>query len=109
MEEGRDWGKMEEGSERWKARGKRGNGKEGYGKDTGEGCEMWRGQGGEGGWNIGYEGEANILTVWDAAAIDDQNQREEKIAEQMKLVDEIRRRKEEIRKDGVSGVPGGSL
>ena len=49
------------------------------------------------------------VIVWEAAAADERSQRDGKIAEQMKLVDEIRRRKEEIRKSGQSGVPGGSL
>ncbi|CAG8979599.1 hypothetical protein HYALB_00012226 [Hymenoscyphus albidus] len=47
--------------------------------------------------------------VWEAAAIDEDSKREGKLKEQMKLVEEIRRRKEEMRKDGHRGVPGGSL
>ncbi|EHL00986.1 putative Assembly factor cbp4 [Glarea lozoyensis 74030] len=47
--------------------------------------------------------------IWEAAAEDERNQRDGKIAEQVKLVEEIRRRKEEIRKSGTSDIPGSSL
>jgi hypothetical protein len=49
------------------------------------------------------------LVVWEAAAEDERRQRDGKIAEQVKLVEEIRRRKEEIRKSGTSDIPGSSL
>jgi len=43
-----------------------------------------------------------------AAAEDERNQKDGKIREQEKLIDEIRRRKEAM-KGEVKGVPGGSL
>jgi hypothetical protein len=52
---------------------------------------------------------ANDIVVWEAAAEDERRQKDGKIAEQVKLVDEIRRRKEEIRKTGTSDIPGSSL
>lgn len=50
-----------------------------------------------------------MMIVWEAAAADEKKMREGKIAEQAKLVEEMRARKEEIRKSGQSLVPGGSL
>jgi len=47
--------------------------------------------------------------VWEAAAIAEKANKEGKIAEQVKLSEEIRKRKEEMRRDGYKGVPGGSL
>jgi hypothetical protein len=52
---------------------------------------------------------ANDFLVWEAAAEDERNQKDGKIAEQVKLVEEIRRRKEEIRKTGTKDIPGSSL
>jgi hypothetical protein len=52
---------------------------------------------------------ADCWVVWEAAAADERKTRDGKIAEQAKLVEEIRARKEEIRKAGSSPVPGGSL
>jgi len=50
-----------------------------------------------------------LWIVWEAAAADERRSRDGKIAEQAKLVEEIRARKEEIRKAGSSPEPGGSL
>ncbi|KUJ23395.1 CBP4-domain-containing protein [Mollisia scopiformis] len=47
--------------------------------------------------------------IWEAAADDEKTTRDGKIAEQVRISEEIRARKEEIRKAGISGVPGGSL
>jgi len=47
--------------------------------------------------------------VWEAAADAEREARDSKIAEQAKLMKEMRARKEEMRKDGVKMVPGGSL
>jgi len=47
--------------------------------------------------------------VWEAAADAEREARESKITEQAKLMKEMRERKEEMRKDGVKMVPGGSL
>lgn len=52
---------------------------------------------------------ADCAIVWEEAAADEQRMREGKIAEQAKLMEEIRARKEEIRKLGQSPVPGRSL
>jgi hypothetical protein len=52
---------------------------------------------------------ADSMTVWYAAAEDENRMREGKIAEQAKLMEDMRARKEEIRKSGQSLVPGGSL
>jgi hypothetical protein len=49
------------------------------------------------------------VIVWEAAAEDEKRMRDGKIAEQAKLMEEMRARKEEIRKSGQSLVPGGSL
>ncbi|KAL3426546.1 cbp4 domain-containing protein [Phlyctema vagabunda] len=46
--------------------------------------------------------------IWEAAARAEQKSRDGKIAEQAKLVDEMRARKEEMRKEQ-NLVPGGSL
>jgi len=53
--------------------------------------------------------QANCGVVWEAAADEERKTREGKIAEQAKLMEEMRARKEEIRKSGTSPVPGGSL
>jgi hypothetical protein len=50
-----------------------------------------------------------LRIVWEVAAAAERNSKDGKIAEQAKLVEEIRARKEEIRKAGSSPVPGGSL
>jgi len=50
-----------------------------------------------------------VRIVWEAAADAEREARESKIAEQAKLMKEMRARKEEMRKDGVKMVPGGSL
>ena len=50
-----------------------------------------------------------MLIVWAAAAEAEQLSKEGKIAEQAKLMEEMKARKEEIRKSGQSLVPGGSL
>jgi len=47
--------------------------------------------------------------IWEVAKEDEQRKKEGKIAEQQKLVEEIERRKKEIRKETGSLVPGGSL
>jgi hypothetical protein len=47
--------------------------------------------------------------VWEAAAIAEKANKEGKIAEAAKLQEEIRARKEEMRRDGQKPVPGGSL
>jgi len=47
--------------------------------------------------------------IWEAAADDEKKTRGGKIAEQVRISEEIRARKEEIRKAGISPVPGGSL
>lgn len=47
--------------------------------------------------------------IWEAAAEAERKSRDGQIAEQVKLMEEIKARKEEIRKAGISGVPGGSL
>lgn len=52
---------------------------------------------------------ADGVIVWEAAAEDERRMRDGKIAEQAKLMEEMRARKEEIRKSGQSLVPGGSL
>jgi len=49
------------------------------------------------------------MVVWEAAAIDEKRTRDGKIAEQAKLMEEMRARKEEVRKSGQNLVPGGSL
>jgi hypothetical protein len=46
--------------------------------------------------------------IWEAAAEEERRSRDGKIVEQAKLMEEMRRRKEEMRKEG-SLVPGGSL
>lgn len=46
--------------------------------------------------------------IWEVAAQDERKSRDGKIAEQVKLTEEIRARKEEIRKSGVEPMPGGS-
>jgi hypothetical protein len=46
--------------------------------------------------------------IWEVAAQDERNQREGKLREQEKLIEEVRRRKEAM-KGEVKGVPGGSL
>jgi hypothetical protein len=53
---------------------------------------------------------ADCVIVWEAAALDEKKMRDGKIAEQAKLMEEMRARREEIRKStGQSLVPGGSL
>lgn len=53
---------------------------------------------------------ANISsTVWQEAEEEARRSRENKIAEQAKLLEEMRKRKEEIRNSGIKPVPGGSL
>jgi len=47
--------------------------------------------------------------VWVAAEQDERKTRDGKIAEQAKLIEEMRKRKEEMRNDGIKPVPGGSL
>ncbi|EKD16487.1 hypothetical protein LZ554_001218 [Drepanopeziza brunnea f. sp. 'monogermtubi'] len=47
--------------------------------------------------------------IWVAAEIDERKTREGKIAEQAKLVEEMRKRREEMQNDGIKPVPGGSL
>ncbi|CZS96561.1 probable Assembly factor cbp4 [Rhynchosporium agropyri] len=47
--------------------------------------------------------------IWVAAGQDERKTRDGKIAEQAKLVEEMRKRKEEMRNDGIKPVPGGSL
>ena len=46
--------------------------------------------------------------IWEAAAEEEKKTRDGKIAEQAKLMEEMRRRKEEMRKEG-NLVSGGSL
>jgi 1,4-alpha-glucan branching enzyme len=46
--------------------------------------------------------------IWEAAAEAEKNRREDSMAEQKKLMEEMRRRKEEMGKEG-NLVPGGSL
>lgn len=46
--------------------------------------------------------------IWAAAAEDRENQREGRLREQEKLIEEVRKRKEAM-KGEVKGVPGGSL
>jgi hypothetical protein len=48
-------------------------------------------------------------TVWQEAEDEARRTREGKIAEQTKLLEEMRKRKEEIRNSGIKPVPGGSL
>ncbi|RDL41025.1 uncharacterized protein BP5553_01004 [Venustampulla echinocandica] len=47
--------------------------------------------------------------IWEVAAQDEKAQRKAKIAEQAKLVEEIRKKKEEMQKSGETPVTGGSL
>merc|ERR1712225_136534 len=47
--------------------------------------------------------------IWVAAEQDERKTRDGKIAEQAKLIEEMRKRKEEMRNDGIKPVPGGSL
>ena len=49
------------------------------------------------------------MVVWEEAALDERRSKEGKIAEQAKLMEEMNKRKEEMRADGVKSVPGGSL
>jgi len=61
-------------------------------------------------WQIfGLGRQADFLIVWEAAAEDERRTREGKLAEQVKLAQEMKARKEEIRKSGRSLVPGGNL
>ncbi len=46
--------------------------------------------------------------IWEVAAEDEKNRREGSIQEQQKLMEEMRRRKDEMRKEG-GLVPGGTL
>ncbi|PBP28377.1 assembly factor cbp-4 [Diplocarpon rosae] len=47
--------------------------------------------------------------IWVAAEQDERKTRDGKIVEQAKLVEEMRKRREEMRNDGIKPVPGGSL
>ncbi len=47
--------------------------------------------------------------IWEEVARAERQDKDGKILEQRKLVAEIARRKEEMRRDGVKAVPGGSL
>jgi len=47
--------------------------------------------------------------IWLVAKEDEKKRREDRFAEQQKLVDEVEKRKAEIRKETGSLVPGGSL
>jgi len=47
--------------------------------------------------------------IWEAAAEAEKLSRDGKIAEQVKLMEEMQQRKEEIRKSGTKLMPGGSL
>ncbi|PSS21861.1 hypothetical protein M430DRAFT_33937 [Amorphotheca resinae ATCC 22711] len=47
--------------------------------------------------------------IWEEAAIAERKAKEGKIEEEMKLMEEIRARKEEMKKSGTKLVPGGSL
>lgn len=47
--------------------------------------------------------------IWAAQEQEERLNKKGKVDEQMRLVEEVRRRKEEMRKDGIQGVPGGSL
>ena len=49
------------------------------------------------------------MTVWEVSAIAEKNARDGKIAEQVKLSDEIEARKKAIREAGIKPMPGGSL
>jgi len=61
-------------------------------------------------WNSEIRsGYWSVETVWEAAADIEREARDGKILEQAKLLQEMRERKEEMRKDGVKAVPGGSL
>lgn len=51
----------------------------------------------------------SVNVVWEEAAADDRRIKDEKIQQHLKVVEEIEARKAEIRKAGVSPVPGGSL
>jgi hypothetical protein len=53
--------------------------------------------------------QTDCFTVWVAAEADERKTRQGKIAEQAKLSAEIEARKQEIRKAGISPMPGGSL
>jgi hypothetical protein len=53
--------------------------------------------------------QADCWTVWEAAAAAERKAQEGKIAEQVRLSEEIEARKKEIRKAGISPMPGGSL
>ena len=62
------------------------------------------------GWAGAFGAQANSsCLVWEVAAEDEKRTRDGRIAEQVKLVEEMQKRKEEIRKSGQSLVPGGSL
>ncbi|KAK6586558.1 hypothetical protein PZA11_001615 [Diplocarpon coronariae] len=47
--------------------------------------------------------------IWVAAELDERKTRDGQIAEQAKLAEEMRKKKEEMRNDGIKPVPGGSL
>lgn len=47
--------------------------------------------------------------IWEAAKEAERRDKAGKVVEQARLLEEMRARKEEMRKDGISGVPGGSL
>ncbi|KAM3075900.1 Assembly factor cbp4 [Clarireedia jacksonii] len=47
--------------------------------------------------------------IWQEAEDEARKSRDRKIAEQTKLLEEMRQRKEEIRNSGIKPVPGGSL
>jgi hypothetical protein len=59
--------------------------------------------------SLGLSIQADCWTVWEAAAIAEKKSRDGKIAEQVKLSEEIEARKKEMRNAGIKPMPGGSL
>jgi len=53
--------------------------------------------------------EADVFTVWEVAADEEKRLKDGKIVEQAKLMEEMRERKKEMKKAGVTPMPGGSL
>jgi hypothetical protein len=53
--------------------------------------------------------QADCRIVWEARAIAERKAKEGKIAEQVKLSEEIEARKRAMREAGIKPVPGGSL
>lgn len=47
--------------------------------------------------------------IWVEAEADERRMKEGKIVEQAKLVEEMKKRREAMRSDGIKPVPGGSL